>query len=300
MRSPPGLIINSFIVICQFPAFLLNALYLHQYGFRPNHATIHPIIHLLNACAQSANKQPKEYTATISCDLSKAFDIISHEILTRKLEYYGLRGLVKDWLVNYLTDRVQYVEVEHCISSTCSIDCGVPQGSILGPLLYLIYVNDIAESTNAKILSFADDTSLYVSDCNVDNLFRKANIAANNLFDWFCSNRLSLNPNKTKYIVLRTPHQRCDITNHSIIINGTPLGQISQSIDEPCTKFLGVQINEFLSWNFQLKQINKKISRALFAIKKVKHFLPVECLRTVYFSMIHPHLTYGILAWGKY
>ena len=153
----------------------------------------------------------------------------------QKKEYYGLRGLVKDWLVNYLTDRVQYVEVEHCISSTCYIDCGVPQGSILGPLLYLIYVNYIAESTNAKILSFAAD------DTSVDNLFRKANIAANNLFDWFCSNRLSLNPNKTKYIVLRTPHQRCDITNHSIIINGTPLGQIGQSIDEPCTQFLGVQ-----------------------------------------------------------
>ena len=99
--------------------------------------------------------------------------------------------------------------------------------------------------------------------------------------------------------MLRTPHQRCDITNHSIIINGTPLGQIGQSIDEPCTKFLGVQIDEFLTWNFQLKQINKKISRALFAIKQVKHFLPVECLRTLYFSMIHPHLTYGILAWGN-
>ena len=99
--------------------------------------------------------------------------------------------------------------------------------------------------------------------------------------------------------MLRTPHQRCDITNQSIIINGTPLGQIGQSIDEPCTKFLGVQIDEFLSWNFQLKQINKKLSRALFAIKQVKHFLPVECLRTLYFSMIHPHLTYGILAWGN-
>ena len=81
-----------------------NALYLHQYGFRPNYVTIHPIIHLLNECVQSANKQPKEYTATILCDLSKAFDVISYEILTNKLEYYGLRGLVKDWLVNYLTD----------------------------------------------------------------------------------------------------------------------------------------------------------------------------------------------------
>ena len=118
-----------------------NALYLHQYGFRPNHAAIHPIIHLLNECAQSANKQPKEYTATILCDLSKAFDGICHDILITKLEYYGLRGLVKDWLVNYLTDnmlRWNTVDQAHALLT------GVPQGSILGPLL--IYVNDIAES----------------------------------------------------------------------------------------------------------------------------------------------------------
>ena len=236
---------------------------------------MHPIIHLFNECAQNANKQPKEYTVTIACDRSKVFDVIRFDILITKLEYYGFMALVKDWLLNYLTDRVQYVEVEHCRSRTCSIDCGVPQGSILRPLLYLIYVNNIVESTKTKSLSFAGDTSLYVSNYNVDNLFRKANIAANNLFDWVCSNRLSLNTNKTKYIVLRTPHRRCDITYNSIHINGTPLSQIGQHFDEPCTQFLGAQRDEFLSCNFHLKPINKRYLELVFELQSDR--LNISC-----------------------
>jgi len=105
-------------------------------------------------------------TLTILCDLSKAFDVINHGILIRKLEFYGIRGIEKDWIINYLTDRAQYVQIDLHMSEQCNIKCGVPQGSILGPLLYLIYVNDKANSTTAKVMSFADDTSLYISDAN--------------------------------------------------------------------------------------------------------------------------------------
>ena len=134
-----------------------NILYKHQYGFRAKHSTIHPILHLINHCADANNKTPKEHTLSIFCDLSKAFDVIDHSILLKKLHFYGLRGIVNDWFRNYLTGRKQYVEIENTKSDTWQIECGVPQGSILGPLLYLIYVNDISMSTNEKILSFADD-----------------------------------------------------------------------------------------------------------------------------------------------
>jgi hypothetical protein len=145
-----------------------NIFYEHQYGFRPKHSTIHPIIHLLNKFAESNNKKKKKLTLAVFCDLSKAFDVISHKILLRKLNNYGLRGIINTWFQNYLADRTQYVEIEGSRSTSRQLQCGVPQGSILGPLLYLIYVNDISKSSNSHILSFADDTTMYVSDPDVN------------------------------------------------------------------------------------------------------------------------------------
>ena len=250
-----------------------NLLYKHQYGFRPKHQTIHPLIHLLNHCAQASNKQPKQLTLSIFCDLSKAFDVISHDILLCKLKYYGIRGIANTWISNYLTNRKQYVEFEKHKSDMCNIKCGVPQGSIFGPLLYLIYVNDISASTDYILLSFADDTSLYLSDSNIDTLFQTANVEINNLYDWFCANRLSLNANKTKFIVIRPPNLKCEFAKLNIKINGVCLQQIGKHTDECSTKFLGVHIDEHLSWKYHFNHINNKISRALFMLKQVKNFL---------------------------
>ncbi len=129
-----------------------NILYLHQYGFRPKHSTIHPIIHFLNHCAEANNEHNPEFTLAIFCDLSKAFDVINHEILLHKLNRYGIRGIVNQWFQNYLNDRKQFVEIQKTQSSLLDIMCGVPQGSILGPLLYLLYVNDIMYSCRSKSL----------------------------------------------------------------------------------------------------------------------------------------------------
>ena len=110
-------------------------LYKHQYGFRPNHSTIYPIMHLLNHCAEATSELTPEYTLVALCDLSKAFDVIDHEILIRKLNIYGIRGTANDWLRSYLSNRVQYVNFYENISSTLLMKVGVPQGSILGRLL---------------------------------------------------------------------------------------------------------------------------------------------------------------------
>ena len=236
---------------------------------------------------------------SIFCDLSKAFDVISHTILIKKLEYYGIRGIVKNWLINYLSGRTQYVEIENNASSVSKIKCGVPQGSILGPLLYLIYVNDIGKCTKGNVLSFADDTSLVLSHQNPQTLYHNANLEINKLYNWFCANKLSLNAIKTKYIVIREPYDKSDITGLSLSINGVPLSQIGNAYGEKSTKFIGIYIDEFLTWNYHLTHINNRISRALFMIRQTKHFLPVASLRTLYFAMIHPHISYGILAWGK-
>lgn len=271
--------------------------YKHQYGFRPNHSTIHPLLHLINDFAQSNNQIPKKYTLAILCDLSKAFDVINREILMEKLQYYGIRGLVGNWLLSYLSDRYQYVKIDNFESKISEVEYGVPQGSILGPLLYLIYVNDIGKSVNANILSFADDTSLYFSDDNVQNLYDTANTEMGNLYEWFCANQLSLNITKTKYIFLIGQSKKY-IEHGNICVNGIQLERVGKNQNEESTKFLGIQIDENLSWRNHLLYINNKISRSLHVIKQIRYQLPTSSLRTLYFSMIHPHLTYGLLAWG--
>ena len=142
---------------------------------------MHPLIHLLNNCALASNTAQTEYTLAVLCDLSKAFDVIDHNILLHKLNLYGIRGVALEWVKDYLTDRKQYVRINQTDSLRKNILIGVPQGSILGPLLFLIYVNDIQYSCNANLLSFADDTTVYLNDSNYDRLFQTANssMAAN-------------------------------------------------------------------------------------------------------------------------
>ena len=136
----------------------------------------------------------------------------------------------------------------------------MPLGSILGPLLYLIYVNDIGNSCDGNILSFADDTT--------GKLYELANKQINDLFEWFWANKL------------KPQNIKCDLTNVSIKINGTCLERIGNDCNENATKFLGMYIDENLSWKHHLSQLNKKVSQALFSIKQVKKSLPLECLRT--------------------
>ena len=151
--------------------------------------------------------------------------------------HYGFRCIVNDWFVSYLSGRTQFVEIESAKSNILELNCGVPQGSILGHLLYLLYVNDIAKSTDGYILSFADDTSMYLSDPNIKNVYSRTNIAMNDLFQLFCANRLSLNPNKTKYIMFRPSHKYLDLTGLEICIDNVPLQQIGSNYDEKSTNF---------------------------------------------------------------
>ena len=276
-----------------------NILYKHQYGFRAKHSTIHPILHFLNHCAESSNKPNPEYTSAIFCDLSKAFDVIDHSILINKLRCYGIRGIVNDWIANYLANRKQSVEIDSHRSSLQNVKCGVPQGSILGPLLYLIYVNDISNSCSTNILSFADDTTLYSSNSDVKQLISNANSHINDLFQWFCANKLSLNANKTKYIIIKPKQKKINMSDLNIHINNTPLTRIGNDCKEKATKFLGIFIDENLSWTRHVANVNSKIARSVFMIKQVKYTLPHDSLQTLYYALIQSHLNYGILAWGN-
>ena len=125
---------------------------------------------------------------------SKAFDTVNHEILLWKLDIYGIRGVANDWVKSYLSNRKQFVTVNGIKSKTMTVDCGVPQGSILGPLLFLIYINDLATiSSNMEMIMFADDSNFFATDENIEDLTQRINLEINNITDWLQSNRLSLN-----------------------------------------------------------------------------------------------------------
>ena len=172
-----------------------NLFYQHQYGFRPKHSTIHPIIQLLNQIADENYNTTKDLTLSVFIVLSKAFDTISHDILLSKLDNLGVRNCK-------IMVRKQYMELYDNKSPLVNITCGVPQGSILGPILFLIYVNDISNSTKIEVLSFADDTTVTLSSPDIPKLYSTMNQELEKLNDWFRANRLCLNVKKKhKYIL---------------------------------------------------------------------------------------------------
>ena len=267
-----------------------NILYKHQYGFRKNHATIHPILHLLKHIADHNDKPTKDITVGIFLDLSKAFDTICHSTLLRKLEHYGIRGICNDWFKSYLTGRQQYTEVHNTSSSLRNISCGVPQGSILGPILFLIYINDIQFCSELNLLSYADDTTVYASGTNLADIETVMNTELTKLDDWFRSNKLALNVSKSKYSIF-SPSK---MTHSNISIN------ICNSVleREHSTKFLGLNIDEQLTWKSHINKLKAKLSSSIYIINRIKNHLPHKALKDIYYTLIHSHLIYGNTAWG--
>ena len=198
-----------------------------------------------------------------------------------------------------MTGRRQFVNYQGVASQLRDITCGVPQGSILGPLLYLLYVNDIQYACDAKILSFADDTTLYVSNSDIDTLFETANSNLNRLYEWFCANRLSLNSSKTKYIIIKPQRIVSDYTGKSLSIGNTLLTRVGRDCTERSTKFLGIYLDDCLSWKDHIAHLNSRLSRSIFKIKQLKNFLPRSCLTSLYYALVHSQLNYGNLAWGN-
>ena len=260
-----------------------------QFGFRKKHSTTHAILSLLKKVSSSIDKYC--HTVGIFLDFSKAFDTINHEILIHKLSHYGIRGKALEWFRNYLTDRKQFVSVNNHCSSTLHINCGVPQGSLLGPLLFIIYINDIQRSSNIlSFILFADDSNLFYSHENVNQLLRTVNNELTQVTDWIKANKLSLNLQKTNFMLFsnRISELPGEITFDNTVLTGV----------STC-KFLGVFIDNKLSWKTHIDNLCTVISRNIGVINKLKFFLPSRTLLTLYHTMIEPYINYGVLAWGS-
>ena len=172
-----------------------------QYGFRKGRNTTHATLDFIKTIEEAI--ESNQFAIGVFCDLSKAFDTLNHEILLNKLNHYGIRGKANMWFRSYLTERKQYVELNNKKSSTLSLPTGVPQGSILGPLLFLIYINDLPSAANLKCVSFADDSNFIIQGSDLTNLTTSLTKELEHVSDYFKANQLKLNAKKTKMVIFR-------------------------------------------------------------------------------------------------
>ena len=198
-------------------------------------------------------------------DLSKAFDTLNHEIFFNKLSHYGITGTALKWFSGYLTGRQQYVEIESTSSCLLPLKTGVPQGSILGPLLFLIYMNDIPNATNNfEFILYADDTSLFrtinipiTSPVNI-------NEQLGYVYDWLAVNKLSLNTKKTKYMIFHAMNKKIDDLIPEIKIDDILIERVTNF------NFLGLTLNENISWKPHIDKIANKITKFSGVLNRLK------------------------------
>ena len=262
----------------------------HQFGFRPKYGSNLALINTIDNILQAQERD--EFTLGVFLDFRKAFDTVNHRILCNKLYSYGIRGTALEWIRNYLDGRYQYIQYEHIASEVLLTPCGVPQGSILGPLLFLLYINDITNVSDIlSLVLFADDTSAFISGKDINTLINVLNGELSKITEWIKANMLSINISKTNYILFRTKNKRCTITD-----NITFGDQIIERVTS--TRFLGVIINESLSWAEHITHISKKISKGIGIISKARKLLNFSTCLKLYYSFIYPYLTYCVEVWG--
>jgi hypothetical protein len=282
-------------------------LYKHQYGFQRNRSTEQSIVHAVNFISNAMNEN--KFTIGVFFDLKKAFDVCSHDILLMKLSKMGINGTALDWFKSYLSDRTQVVDINGNTSRTRKLKISVLQGSVLGPILFLCFINDLHSVTELLTLMFADDTFSLQSGDDLDELSNIINTEINKMAVWFRANRLAVNINKTKYMIFHMKGKK--IPNPpTIYYNGnepnqthsdaliSTLERYHDNHPQPeCRsyKLLGIFLDEHLSLDYHVTHICNKLTRSLYCIKQAKHLIPLEGLKSLYFALIHSHLNYCTL-----
>ena len=265
-----------------------NLLFHKQFGFRKGHSTDHALIELINSIYDSFNQN--KYTLGVFIDLSKAFGTVDHNVLIDKLNLYDIKSNSLKWFSSYLSKRKQVIQAGAIKTSNLDITCGVPQGSILGPLLFIIYVNDLCNASKIfEPIIFADDINLFFSHKNIKELFHNANLDLNKVFKWFNANRLSINKDKTKYTLFHKAREKDNIP-----LKLPPLFMSDREVKRiTSVKYLGVLIDEHFTWKENITVIESKVSKNLGILYRARRVLDSTALKNLYFSFIHSYLNYG-------
>ena len=264
-----------------------------QFGFRKAHSTSHALNFSINHIEKSI--RDKNHVLAIFIDFSKAFDTIDHNILLSKLWHYGIRGNAHDLLQDYLSKRTQYTSVLNEDSDKALVNYGVPQGSVLGPLLFLIYINDIINCSNIScFVLFADDTNIFVSGKTYIEAINKANSILDAVFKYTVANKLYINMEKSCFMHFQPKGIKVDeaLENLSLTINGTEIEEVSE------TKFLGVTIDNKLSWESHVTALTKKLKCCTGQLNRICNLIPKDLYKSLYHTLYESHLSYGITVWG--
>ena len=264
-----------------------NVIYKKQFGFKENSSTDLAVIDTVDHITTCLENDLT--TCSVFLDLAKAFNTVNHSILLQKLEKYGIRGDSLKLIESYIRSRKQMTRVNSFKSKQLEINTGVPQGSCLGPLLFLIYINDIHLNTAFSIRLFADDASLSLSHSCPRALETNVNNELKTIYKWLQRNKLFLNFSKTNYLIFSKKK-----TKHNFTI--TMANNILK--EEQTTKYLGVTIDHKLSWKPHLSKLRTDLARACYALNKLKLYLNYTAMKSVYYSLFNSKLQYCITSWG--
>ena len=274
-----------------------------QYGFWAQHSTSHALHFAISSVSQALINKSK--CAGIFIDFQKAFDTVNHHILLQKLDHYGIRGRALSLLNNYLVNRKQYVyDSSDVFSETLPIACGVPQGSVLGPLFFILYVNDISycvceclseKCTNkcreiCRFVLFADDTNVFLTAPDNNLLFIKAQHILQKLRTYLDANYLHIHLKKTKFIHFKTP--RTNEVSYELFYNDHKIERVEE------IRFLGVIINESLNWGSHIDKVIRKLASINDVLYNIRNSLPVNIRKQIYFALVNSCLMYALSVWG--
>ena len=266
-----------------------SSLHDEQFGFRAGRSCEQALLTAQSILLKSLNNK-KSISVLLLIDFSKAFDMVDHSILLKKLHHYGIRGIALQWFKSYLGDRHQFVTINGQDSTSQHMQHGVPQGSILGPLLFIIYINDLPQiSSAARFIMYADDANIIITGKNVAEISEQLNTLSRGLLDWVDCNGLALNLQKTNYMLFA--RKNTDLP-HGLVIANTRIERKTEA------KFLGVIVDEKLAWTKHIKTLNSKMSRYTGIMYKIKSSLPIETRLQIFHSFVQSHLNYCSLVWG--